>query len=207
MREFIDNIRQQMKPKYHELTTYLTALACAILFFVYPEFRAIYFEILSGAGADRASLAIMALGVIASIGFFLSFLHVFIKRKKSWFEKMCMGAFIMGANGFAGIVAGVEMLPSRSSILVIIPVWNILMGIILLYEMGLSKFDITDENASPLQVLGASITLFVVFGLVDFGFHLTWAMALSICLFYSSTIVFFVTWIINYVRYQRLAKA
>jgi hypothetical protein len=56
MREFWKNIREQMKPKYHELTAYLTALACAVLFWVHPEFRATYFEILSGAGEGRASL-------------------------------------------------------------------------------------------------------------------------------------------------------
>ena len=207
MREYVKNIREQMKPKYHELTAYLTALTCAVLFLFHPEFRAFYFEILSGAGADRASIAFMALGLIATIGFFLSFIHVFIKRKKSWFDKTCIGAFIMGANGFAGIVAGVEMLPSQWSILTIIPFWNILMGVILLYQLGLSKFDISDENASLLQVVGASITLFIVFGIVDFGFHLSWAMALSICLLYSSTLFLFASWMIDYFRYQRFAKA
>jgi membrane-anchored glycerophosphoryl diester phosphodiesterase (GDPDase) len=206
MREILDNVVEQLKPKYDEITAYLTALTCVVLFVVYPEFRQTYFEILSGAGADRASIAFMALALIATIGLFLSFAHVFMKHKKSWFEKTCIGAFIMGTNSFAGIVAGIEMLPSRWSILIIIPIWNILMGIWLLYQLGLNKFTVSDQDTTWTEVLFASITLLIVFGVTDFGFHLSWAIAFSICVFYSSTVFYFVTWIFNYFRFRRLAR-
>jgi hypothetical protein len=207
MHEYLNNIREQMKPKYHELTAYLTALTCAVLFVMHSEFRQVYFEIISGAGADnRASFSFMALGLLATIGFFLSFIHVFIKRKKSVFEKACMGIFIMGANGMAGIMAGIEMIPLRWSIVAIIPAWNIFMGAILLYQIGLAKFDVTDENTSLFEVLIASFTMLIVFVVVDFGFRLKWAMAFSICMFYSSTILFFITWMINFIRFRTLAK-
>jgi hypothetical protein len=208
MREYLNNIAKQMKPKYDETTAYLTALACAVLFFVHPEFRKIYVEILSGAGAaNKASLAFIALGLIATIGFFLSFFHVFFYGEKSPFEKICIGTFIIGANGFAGIMAGVEMLSSRWSIAMIIPVWNIFMGVLLLYQLGLNKFDISDRNSSIFEVLVASITLIIVFVITDYGFHLSWAMALSVCVFYSSTIFFVVMWLLNLVRLRFFVKA
>ena len=206
MRDYLNNIREQMKPKYHEITAYLTALTCAVLFVVNPEFRQFYFEILSGAGAAKASLAFMTLGLIATIGFFYSFLHIFIKRKKSVLEKTCMGMFIMGANGMAGVLTGIEMLPSRWSPIALIPIWNILIGMILLYQIGLSKFEITDENASPTEVVGASIILFIVFAIIGFRTRLTWAMTFSICLFYSSTIFFLINWIIYYFRLRSIAE-
>jgi hypothetical protein len=207
MREYLNNIAKQMKPRYDETTAYLTALACAVLFFVHPEFRETYFEILSGAGAaNKAILAFTALGLIATIGFFLSFLHVFIKRKKSPFEQICIGTFIMGANGFAGITAGIEMLSSRWSIATIIPIWNIFMGTLLLYQLGLNKFEISDRNSSVLEVLIASITLIIVFVITDYGFHLSWAMALSVCVFYSSTIFFFTMWLFGLVRFRFFVK-
>jgi hypothetical protein len=208
MREYLNNIARQMKPKYDETTAYLTALACAMLFFVHPGFREIYFEILSGAGAaNKASLAFIALGLMATIGFFLSFLHVFISRKKSPFEQICIGTFIMGANGFAGIMAGIEMLSSRWSIAAIIPIWNIFMGILLLYQLGLNKFDISDRNSPISEVLIASITLISVFAITNYGFHLSWAVALSVCVFYSSTIFFFIMWVFNLVRFRFFAQA
>jgi len=80
-----------------------------VLFVVYPEFRQTYFEILSGAGAWKASIALMALAFIATIGLYLSFAHIFMTRKKSWFDKTCIGAFIMGTNGFAGIDAALSL--------------------------------------------------------------------------------------------------
>jgi len=209
MREYVKNIRKQLKPKYHELTAYLTALTCAALFLFRSEFRAVYvdyFKIQSGPEDVRASIAFFVLGSIVTIGFFLSFIHVFIKDKKSWFDKTCIGTFILGTNGLAGIVAGLEMLPSQWSILMIVPLWNILTGIILLYQIGLQKFDISDENASPLQVFGSSITLLIVFFITNFVFHFSWAMTLSICLFYSSTIFFFASWMIDYFRYQWLPR-
>jgi len=207
MREYWKNIVEQLKPKYDEITAYLTALTCVILFIAYPDFRETYFEILSGAGAaSKASMAFTAVALIATLGFFLSFIHVFIKGKKSWFEKTCIGAFIMGTNGFAGIVAGMEMLPSRSSILIIIPIWNILMGIILLYQLGLNKFEVSDQDSSPLEVLVASVTLLIVFIVTNFGFRLSWAIAFAICVFYSSTIFYFLTRAFSYYRFRRLAK-
>jgi hypothetical protein len=206
MRELLNNIFEQVKPKYDEITAYLTALTCVVLFVGSPEFRQIYFEILSGAGAARASIAFMALGLIATIGFFLSFVHVFIRGKKSPFEKMCIGAFIMGTNGFAGIMAGMEMLPSRWSILVIIPIWNILMGVLLLYQLGLNTFTVSDQDTSWVEILVASITLLIVFAITDFGFRLSWAIAFSICVFYSSTVFFFFTRAFNYFRFRRYAK-
>jgi hypothetical protein len=208
MREYLNNIAKQMKPKYDETTAYLTALACTVLFFVHPEFRKIYFEFLSGAGAvNKASLAFIAMGLIATIGFFLSFLHVFISRKKLPFEQICIGTFIMGANGFAGIMAGIEMLSSRWSIAAIIPIWNIFMGILLLYQLGLNKFDISNRNSSISEVFIASIPLIIVFAITDYDFHLSWAMALSVCVFYSSTIFFFITWTLDFVRIRLFAKA
>jgi hypothetical protein len=110
-----------------------------------------------------------------------------------------MGVFILGANGFAGIAAGVEMLPSRWSILAVIPIWNILVGIILLYQIGLQKFDVNDENVSLIEVEVTSIILLTVFAVTNFRFHLMWATTFSICIFCSSVLFLFI-WIINYFR-------
>lgn len=182
-----------MKPKYHELTAYLTALTCAFMFIIHPEFRQIYFELLNGADAGRAMPGIMFLTLIATLGFFFSLGEVFLKRKKRELEKISMGAFFLGANAFAGIAAGIEMLPSQWSWAVIIPLLNILMGVVLVYQIGLQKFDISDENASLKDVVIASLSLLGVFAITNYGFGLTWTATFSICMLYSSTILFLVS--------------
>lgn len=206
MRDFLNDVREQMKPKYHELTAYLTALTCILMFITHSEFRQIYFELLDGRGADRAIPGIMFLTLIATVGFLFSLYHVFEKGKKEWYEKIAMGVFFLGANAFAGIAAGIEMLPSRWSWAAIIPVLNILMGIILVYQIGLRKFDISDENASRRDVVFASLSLLGVFVITNYALDLTWTATFSICMLYSSVILFLVSWIMYYFHVYRSSK-
>jgi hypothetical protein len=105
MRDYLNNILEWIKPKYNGLTAYLTALTCVILFLSHPKFRQIYFEILNEAQTGKAGITFTALGIIATVGLFLSIIHIFTQRKKSLFEKTCMGVFVMGANGLAGIAS------------------------------------------------------------------------------------------------------
>jgi hypothetical protein len=186
-----------MKPKYNELATYLTALTCIVLFFTHSDFRLVYWEILSGAEADKASIAFTALGIMAFIGFVFSVIHVFTERKKSDFEKTCMTVFVMGANGLAGVAAGIELMPLRWSIWVLFPVWNIIMGVMLLYQIGFTDNVITDDNAAPLDVVIASIAFIFVFAIANFWFRLSWAMAFSFCMFFSLASTYGFSWMMN----------
>jgi membrane protein insertase Oxa1/YidC/SpoIIIJ len=117
-----------------------------------------------------------------------------------------MGAFAIGATAIAGIEAGIEELNSGGSILVFFPIWNILMGIIMLFQIRLEKFEITDENASFWEVSVGSMILVIVFAITNFAFHLSWAMAFSICMFYSTSLMFLLTWIIKRRNLRPLAK-
>jgi hypothetical protein len=206
MRDFLKDVCEQRKSKYHELTAYLTALTCALMFITHSEFRQIYFELLKGADADRAIPGIMFLTLIVSLGFFISLGEVFMKRKKRELEKITMGAFFLGANALAGIAAGIEMLPSRWSWAVIIPILNIIMGIILVYQIGLQKFDISDENASLRDLMIASLSLLIVFAITNYVLNLTWTATFSICMLYSSTVLFIVSWTMYSFRVFRLSK-
>ncbi len=104
-----------------------------------------------------------------------------------------MGAFVIGANALAGIMAGVDEINSGRSILVLFPIWNIIMGIVKFYQIRDRKFEVTDENVPLLEVSGASIVLLIVFAAANIAFHLTWAMTFSICMFYASSLIFLIT--------------
>jgi hypothetical protein len=194
-----------MKPVYNELSTYLTALTCIVIFFTYPDFRLYLSGMKNNFSTSEDIVTFYALGLIALVGFILSIIHVFVKRDKSLFEKFCMGVFAIGANALASIEAGIETINSGGSILVIFPIWNIVIGIIMIIQIRYGIFEVTDENASLQEVSGASVILLLIFALVSITFRLSWAMTFSICMFYSSSIFFGVTWVINRFNLQRAA--
>ena len=185
-----------MKPKIHELSAYLIALSCCWLLVTHAKLRQTLLIIFGGFGS--MSPFFIGLGLVATLGLLLSLVNAFIQRKKSASEKFLMGWFIMGASGAASFVVGLEMLPSRSSLLMILPVWNMLAGLWMLFQMGFEKYEVNDEDATPGEVLGTTVILVLILLLADFGLRLSWAMTLSICIFYATSIVFLVTWIANY---------
>ncbi len=200
MDEFWNTFSQQMKPRFHEISIYLIALSFCWLFLFHPELRQGYFMFFSGF--ESMSPYFVVLGLTVTGGLLLSLVHVFIKRKKLGFEKAIMGWFVLGTSGVTNFFVGVEMLTSRSSIMMILVVWNILMSVLMLIQMGLQKYDVSDEEASFLEVFVTTAILLVILLAADLYLRLSWAMTLSICIFYSTFIVFIATWTVNYFDLQ-----
>jgi hypothetical protein len=113
-----------------------------------------------------------------------------------------MGWSILGISSVATFLVGTEMLPSRSSIVTILVTWNILMSIVLLMQMGSQKYEISDEEASFAEVIVTTLILVAILLVSDVYLHLSWALTLSICIFYSTSIVFITNWVINYFNLQ-----
>jgi hypothetical protein len=200
MREYWDNLSQQLKPKIHELSAYLIAFTCCWLLVFHAKLRQTLLIIFGGFGT--LSPFFIGLGLVASLGLCLSLIHAFLRVKKSDPEKFLMGWFIMGASGVASFAIGLEMLPARSSLLMLLPVWNMLMGLLMLFQMGFEKYEVNDEDASLRSVFGTTAILVLILWLVDLSLRLSWALTLSICIFYATTIVFIANQIVKYFRAQ-----
>jgi len=198
--EFWNTFSQQLKPRFHEISLYLIALAFCWLLYFHPELRFGYFVFFTGF--ESMSPFFVALGLVVTAGLLLSLIHVFIKRKKFEFEKAVMGWSILGLSGVTSFFVGSEMLVSPSSILVSLVTWNILMSLLLFFQMGMQKYVVSDENASFPEVFITTAILFVILYSADLYFHLSWAMTLSICIFYSTFIVFITAWTINHFGLQ-----
>lgn len=196
MNEFWDTLSQQMKPRFHEISMYLIALSFCWLLFFHPELRFGYFMFFTGF--ESMSPLFVTLGLLVTGGLLLSLIHVFIKRKKFVLEKAIMGWSILGLSGVTSFFVGTEMLTSRSSTMMILVIWNIMMSVLLLLQMGMQKYDVSDENASFLEVFVTTMILFVVLLFADLYLRLSWAMTFSICIFYSTSIVFITAWIVDY---------
>ena len=198
--ELANNASQLLKPKIHEISAYLIAFSCCWLLYFHAQLRQDLLIIFSGF--ETMSPFFLVLGLLLLWGLFLSLVHAFIKRKKSASEKYFMGWFIMGMSGFASFGVGVEMLPSRSSTLLLLPVWNILIGLFMLFQMGAQEYDVIDEDASPGEVFITTLILLVILVLTDLVFHLSWALILSISVFYATSIVLIASVLVNYFGVQ-----
>jgi phosphatidylserine synthase len=197
MHDYIKSFFGWPNSKYSELSAYLTSLTCVIIFCTHPDLRQYLSNIFDNSKEGGQIYALFIAGFIAILGFVLSIFHVFTNRQKTQVEKYLMGAFTIGATAIAGIEAAIDELNSGGSFLVLFPIWNILMGIIMLYQIRYGKFEVTDENATILEVSVGSILLFIVFAITYFTFHLSWAMAFSICMLYSTSLMFILAWIIK----------
>lgn len=191
-----------VSPKYNELTAFLTAFICLLLLFTYPEFSDFFSQSFDTPSA-KADLWVLTIWIGTIGGFFLSFIHVFTNRPKSYLEKILMGLFALGANGIAGIVAGFEILPNRWSIWVCFPIWNLISSYLLFYQLGLQKDVISDDDASLLDVFITSIVLLIIFFLAVLKFHLSWALTFSICMFYTSILTTILTKAIHYFLFTK----
>jgi len=200
MNEFWNAFSQQLKPRFHEITMYLIALSFCWLLFFHPELRFGYFMFLTGF--QSMSPYFVAVGLIVTGGLLLSLIHVFIKRKKFAFEKAIMGWSILGISSVTSFFAGAEMLTLRSSTMAILVTWNILMSVLTIFQMGMQKYAVSDENASFMEVLITTVILLVILLSADLYLHLSWATTLSICIFYSTFIVFITSLIVYYFDLQ-----
>ncbi|MBI5354741.1 MAG: hypothetical protein HZB50_19025 [Chloroflexi bacterium] len=134
MKEFWYALSQQMKPRFHEVSMYLIALSFCWLFLFHPELRHGYFMIFSGF--ESMSPLFIAPGLVVTGGLFLSLAHVFIQRKKLALEKAIMGWSVLGLSSVASFLVGAEMITSRSSVMMVLVIWNILMSVMLMFQMG-----------------------------------------------------------------------
>ena len=208
-REFLKSIIGWPSSKYNELSTFLTALTCVGIFFTHPDFRQYLSRLTESAAGDRnivGTICFFIVGFIAIFGLLFSLYHVFTNRTKTPIEKYCMGAFAISANALAGIEAGIEEINSGVSLLILFPIWNIIVGMIMLYQVRYGKFEVTDENITLLEVSGASTVLLIVFAITNLAFNVSWAITFSICMFYSSSLFFLIVWIINRFKLRILAK-
>ncbi|NTW07942.1 MAG: hypothetical protein HGA28_00040 [Anaerolineaceae bacterium] len=195
MREFRQLLAQQMRPRFHEITAYLIALSFCWLFVFHPELRLNYYLFLTGF--ESMSPFFLAFGLIVTAGLLLSLIHGFIKRKKLALEKAIIGWAILVICSIASFLVGSEMLPSRSFIVSVLVTWNILMSIVLLIQMGTQNYEISDVEASFAEVLVTTAILLIILFVSDIYLRLSWAMTLSICIFYATSIVFVTAWVSN----------
>ncbi len=171
------------KPVYDELQTYIITLICALLLITHLNVRTAFVNV--GAMDLLGLVPIICLGLFGGA---LSIFNVLIRRPKESWEKTAMAGLAMGANGTAGLVGGMEVLPRGLTLAAIIPLWNIVTGALLLYQLGIAPSEelISDEDATLRQVAVATGWLFGVFAVCEWYLELSWPMTFSMCTAFAS---------------------
>ncbi len=165
------------KPVYDELQTYIITLICVLLLITHLNIRTAFANV-----HKMDYLGIFLIAAMAIFGGLLSLFNVLVRRPKQSWEKTAMAALAMGANGTAGVAGGMQLLPQGITLAAIIPLWNIVTGALLLYQMGFASEDevISDEDATLRQVAVATGWLLGVFAICEWCLELTWPMTFSV---------------------------
>lgn len=178
----IGKITAWFKPAYNELQTYIITLICILLLLTHLEIRPISVRLRAADILGMIPIATLAIG-----GGALSLFNVLVRRPKESWEKTAMVGLAMGANGTAGIAAGMEVLPRGFTLAAVVPLWNIVTSALLLYRMGVAPEELlTDEDATLKQVAAASALLFGVFAVCEWVLDLTWPMTFSVSTAFAS---------------------
>lgn len=191
MYEGLTSFLRRWTPRYDELTTYLAAMSVLLVFLSYPGLRAMYLEAWSWSSREEQVVLVLVLSATVLVPFAMAVClgSILTRRPGEPEKKTVMGMFTMGVCGTAGIAAAVENLPEQVGWSWAFPVFNIMAGLLLLYQMILvPEGTVTDRQASPAEAVVATVGLVLVLVVSQWCFRLGWGMALSVCLTYAGVV-------------------
>ena len=180
-------LKDMFLPSYDESSIFLMNFTFLLLFIFNRSCRT---EILSyyspPANADyRGAIFAIIVTLMFIGGVTASIFHIIAKGKKEELAEMLMKFSAMLVNGVAGIACGVYMMKNGINFIVISPLWNILMGIILLYQIGFIETVCFDQkDASYQQVFFGVLSCVLLFVIFNTFYELYWAISFSVIVNY-----------------------
>ena len=198
--DYRDPVVRQLIPRYNELAPFLMSISFILALFTYDGLQTTLYKFFFDHFDPRKFLVLL----LFFWGILFSLYHVFTKRRKTVLEKGIMLLFAVFVSAFSGIAAGIHIIKdifdiltqdtsviqvATAIILLLFPVWNILNGIwlILMFD-SMDENNITDENATRLQVLLGLLILLLVFLCCHTVFKLHWTLTFSICVGCSTSV-------------------
>ena len=99
--------------------------------------------------------------------------------------------FAVMVNGLSGFMAGAHLFQTSHGHLIVFPIWNVLNSLLLLLMYWVQLIDetaITDDNATPRDVVVSGAVILAVFLICQFLFRLHWSMIFSVCVCYATNV-------------------
>ena len=189
--DLADLVREEagwLIPVYDEMSLFLMSMTLILLYIVNEPFQ----EQIRKWAAICPHIYVFIAAAIFITGMGLSIYNVFTTREKTDTEKWIMLFFAVLTNAGTGIISGWYVLSSRSirDWLIIFPVWNIINGVLLIVMLFkiIDKECISDRNATLKEVVIGLIAILIVFILCNYALKLHWAVTLSICIIYTTSL-------------------
>jgi hypothetical protein len=185
-----------LTPHYDEATLFAMSVVFVLLYAADKTMRADLHSLYPSHRDVSDSFAIVLLLVLFVGGIAFSIIHAFSKRKKTVPEKVAMLFFAVLVSGGTGLYAGNYMIQhSEGCYLLIFAIWNVIYSGLLLIKFTpiflggpIDTSYISDEKATPPQVLLALTAVVVIFICCRYWFGLHWAITFSICIAYTTSL-------------------
>ena len=197
MNQLKSSLKDILFPSYDEYTIFMLNFVFVVIYSIDHNCRSeIYgFYTRQSIDVDDNKIFFLALGIglMFIAGVIVSIFHVFVKKEKDIFVETLMKFTAMLITGVSGIVSGIYILEHGSGWILISPTWNIIMGVVLIYQIGfIESINMDQRDATFAQVaLGVVAVSSLLFILHKF-YQLYWAISLSVCVNYITNVNHFV---------------
>lgn len=174
-------------PSYDECSIFLMNFTFLLLFIFNSSCRT---EILSfyspSASADyRGALFAIIVTLMFLGGLSASIFHIFAKGEKEEIAETLMKFSAMLVNGVAGIACGIYLFENGINLIIISPLWNIVMGTILLYQIGfIEAVSFDQKDTSFQQAIFGVLSCVILFVILNTLCELYWAISFSVIVNY-----------------------
>lgn len=149
-------------PRYDEISLFAMSFTCTLLMVV-GLFSTSEIRFHSPARYERGMLLVF---LVFFTGLVLSIYHALVNRPKLRWEKLCMLVFAVLMNAFTGLLAGAYAFSIADGWLTVFPILNILNSVLLLSLLRsrvITESDISDQNASHVQVAFTAAVVTILF--------------------------------------------
>ena len=140
-------------------------------------------------------------------GLIYSIYHIFIKRKKTAFEKGMMFIFVLPVSLIAGFFAAANSYGNSEGIHKLIAIWNLINILILfiLMKFRLIHDDVIEEkNSNIMEGAVGFIAISCIFYYAHYINSYYWAVTFSLCVLYSTNINRFVSVLLSPLTYKNV---
>jgi len=180
-------IRTLLTPSYNEVSLFLMSITTLLVFIWNPGVRQRSLDLaFSAPGIFLAGVYVIMYGC----GLVLCVYHIFSSRQKGNVEKYLMLFFAVLTNGISGICAGAYVFRHSILWLAVLPIWNIISGVVLILMLWFEIIDrdcVNDQDATVAQAMIGFVMVLVVFLVCSSLLRLHWAITFSICIAYSTS--------------------
>ncbi len=173
-------------PSFNEASLFLMAFTFLLLLVLHGPFR----NNVAGFFLKPDSWESVVLSLIFAAGLWFSLIHVFMKKRKSSFEKSVMLCFAVCVNAGMGLMSGVYLLRTAQGLSLFFSAWNFLNAFLLVYmydSRTLNNGHITDEEAGFPGIFWGILIVIVIFYFTQHVFHTHWTVTFSNCVIYATS--------------------